>query len=571
MSPSSQNHRAWWKESSVYQVYPASFQDSTGTGVGDLKGIISRVDYLKNLGVDIVWLSPIFKSPQIDMGYDISDYETIDPPYGDISDVDVLKDKLHERGMKLVLDLVMNHTSDQHEWFKESRKSKDNPYRDWYVWRPAKYDAEGNRQPPNNWQAHFQGSVWEYDETTDEYYLHLFCKEQPDLNWENPAVRKKVHDVMRFWLDRGADGFRMDVINFVSKDQSFPDSDQPVLRGHEFYACGPRCHEYLKEIGDILKEYDAFSVGEMPCVHDERELIKAVAADRGELSMIFHFELMDLDHGTGGKFTPKSWKLAELKDTTHKWQKFMHDNQGWNALYLENHDQPRSVSRFVHDDPQNRAASAKLIAIFLGFQSGTPFIYQGQEIGMTNVPKDWRFEEYKDIDCLSHWNLHKDNADAATLDSFKVEYQRKSRDNARTPMQWDTTPNAGFTTAEATPWMRVNDNYREINAASQTSDPNSVYHCWRRVLEKRKEHVDVFVYGDFQLVDEANDKIFAYSRRADNGETALVVCNFAAETVAWTLPGKAREVLVSPTGRTLEDLNAAEIQLAPCEAFAVLL
>ncbi|KAL2685073.1 hypothetical protein Neosp_006168 [[Neocosmospora] mangrovei] len=571
MGSSNQNPRAWWKESSVYQIYPASFQDSTGTGVGDLKGIISRVDYLKNLGVDIVWLSPIFKSPQVDMGYDVSDYESIDPPYGDISDVDVLKDKLHERGMKLVLDLVVNHTSDQHEWFKESRKSKDNPYRDWYVWRPAKYDADGNRQPPNNWQGHFQGDTWEYDETTDEYYLHLFCKEQPDLNWENPAVRKKVHEIMRFWLDRGADGFRMDVINFVSKDQAFPDSDQTVLRGHEFYACGPRCHEYLKEIGEILQEYDAFSVGEMPCVHDERELIKAVRADRGELSMIFHFELMDLDHGPGGKFTPRTWKLSELKATTHKWQKFMYDNQGWNALYLENHDQPRSVSRFVHDDPKNRVASAKLIAVFLGFQSGTPFLYQGQEIGMTNVPKDWPLEEYKDIDCLSHWNTHKDSADAATIDSYKVEYQLKSRDNARTPMQWDATPNAGFTAADVTPWMRVNDNYREINAASQTSDPDSVYHCWRRVLEKRKEHVDIFVYGDFQLVDEAHEKVFAYSRKADNGDVALVVCNFAAETVSWTLPAKAREVLISPTGRTLEDLNGGEIQLAPCEAFAVLL
>ncbi|RSL81112.1 hypothetical protein CEP51_006075 [Fusarium floridanum] len=571
MGSSNQNPRAWWKESSVYQIYPASFQDSTGTGVGDLKGIISRVDYLKNLGVDIVWLSPIFKSPQVDMGYDVSDYEAIDPPYGDISDIDALKDKLHERGMKLVLDLVVNHTSDQHEWFKESRKSKDNPYRDWYVWRPAKYDADGNRQPPNNWQGHFQGDTWEYDETTDEYYLHLFCKEQPDLNWENPAVRKKVHEIMRFWLDRGADGFRMDVINFVSKDQAFPDSDQTVLRGHEFYACGPRCHEYLKEIGEILREYDAFSVGEMPCVHDERELIKAVRADRGELSMIFHFELMDLDHGTGGKFTPRTWKLSELKATTHKWQKFMYDNQGWNALYLENHDQPRSVSRFVHDDPQNRVASAKLIAVFLGFQSGTPFLYQGQEIGMTNVPKDWPFEEYKDIDCLSHWNANKGNADAATLNSYKVEYQLKSRDNARTPMQWDTTPNAGFTKADVTPWMRVNDNYREINAASQTSDPDSVYHCWRRVLEKRKEHVDIFVYGDFQLVDEAHEKVFAYSRKADNGDTALVVCNFAAETVSWILPAKAREVLISPTGRALEDLNGGEIQLAPCEAFVVLL
>ncbi|GJN72982.1 maltose permease [Purpureocillium lilacinum] len=291
MGSQAEQLRSWWKESSVYQIYPASFQDSTGTGVGDLKGIISRVDYLKDLGVDIVWLSPIFKSPQHDMGYDISDYKSIDPPYGDISDVDVLRDRLHERGMKLVLDLVMNHTSDEHPWFQESRKSKDNPFRDWYIWRPPRYDAQGNRQPPNNWESHFQGSAWEYDEATDEYYLRLFCREQPDLNWENPAVRRAAHDVMRFWLDRGADGFRIDVINFISKDQSFPDSNEAVLKGHEFYACGPRLHEYLQELGAILKEYDAFSVGEMPCVHDTNEIMKAVGAGRDELSMIFHFEL----------------------------------------------------------------------------------------------------------------------------------------------------------------------------------------------------------------------------------------------------------------------------------------
>ncbi|KAK2600227.1 hypothetical protein QQS21_005023 [Conoideocrella luteorostrata] len=562
--------RAWWKEGSVYQVYPASFQDSTGSGVGDLKGIISRVDYLKDLGVDIVWLSPIFQSPQHDMGYDISDYRVIDPPYGDISDVDLLRDKLHERGMKLVLDLVMNHTSDQHEWFKESRKSKDNPYRDWYIWKPPKYDADGNRCPPNNWQSHFQGSAWEYDEATDEYFLRLFCKEQPDLNWENPAVRKAAHDVMRFWLDRGADGFRIDVINFISKDQSFPDSNQQVLRGSEYYACGPRCHEYLKELGAILKEYDAFSVGEMPCVHDERELLKAVAADRGELSMIFHFEFMDVDHGANGKFSPKVWPLSELKTKVNKWQRIMYDNNGWNALYLENHDQPRAVSRFVHDDPENREASAKLIAIFLAFQAGTPFIYQGQEIGMTNVPKEWEMNDYKDIDCLNHWNLYKDSADENTKALLKTEYQKKSRDNARTPMQWDDSPQAGFTTS-GTPWMRVNDNYKQINAASQVKAPDSVYHTYRRALEKRKEHKDVFVYGDFELVDEENDKIFAYKRVASNGDAALIVCNFSKSEVAWPSPVKAKEVLVSSDGKKLDHVTGDRIRLAPCEAIALLL
>ncbi|GAB0135964.1 hypothetical protein EsDP_00004284 [Epichloe bromicola] len=563
--------RAWWKEGSVYQVYPASFQDSTGSGVGDLKGIISRVDYLKHLGVDIVWLSPIFQTPQHDMGYDISDYRVVDPTYGDIGDVDLLRDTLHERGMKLVLDLVMNHTSDQHEWFQESRKSKDNPYRNWYIWKPANYDADGNRCPPNNWQSHFQGSAWEYDEATDEYYLRLFCKEQPDLNWENPDVRKAAHDVMRFWLDRGVDGFRIDVINFISKDQSFPDSNQRFLRGSEYYACGPRCHEYLKDIGAILKEYDAFSVGEMPCVHDERELLKAVAADRGELSMIFHFELMDIDHGADGKFSPRTWSLSELKKIVNKWQRFMYDNNGWNALYLENHDQPRAVSRFVHDEPEHREASAKLIAIFLGLQAGTPFIYEGQEIGMTNVPIGWNMDEYKDIDCLNHWNMYKDSADENTKALLKKEYQKKSRDNARTPMQWDDSPQAGFTKS-STPWMRVNDNYKQINAASQVKNPTSVFHTYRRVLEKRKEHKDLFVYGNFELVDEANDKIFAYKRVASSGEAALVVCNFCKDVVAWAsaLMVKPKEVLVTSAGKTLEDVTGGQMRLGPCEAIAVL-
>uniref|UniRef100_A0A8H7ND26 Glycosyl hydrolase family 13 catalytic domain-containing protein n=1 Tax=Bionectria ochroleuca TaxID=29856 RepID=A0A8H7ND26_BIOOC len=570
MATPAQQSRAWWKESSVYQVYPASFQDSNGSGVGDLKGIISRVDYLKNLGVDIVWLSPIFDSPQIDMGYDISDYKKIYPPYGDIADVDTLKDKLHERGMKLVLDLVMNHTSDQHHWFKESRKSKDNPFRDWYIWKPPKYDAQGNRQPPNNWKGHFQGSAWEYDEQTDEYYLHLFCTEQPDLNWENPAVRKAAHDVMRFWLDRGCDGFRIDVINFISKDQSFPDSDKTVLPGSEFYAAGPRLHQYLKELGAILKEYDAFSVGEMPCVHDEQQLIKAVRSDRGELSMIFHFELMDIDHGPGGKFSSKDWKLSELKKTTNKWQRFMYDNDGWNALYLENHDQPRSVSRFANDSPEHRAASAKLIAIFLGFQAGTPFVYQGQEIGMTNVPKDWPMEEYKDVDCLNHWSLFKDTADEKAKEELKRNYQKKSRDNARTPMQWDSTSNAGFTSGNE-PWMRVNDNYKAINAAAQVSDPNSVYHYWRQVLEKRKKLKDIFVYGDFGLVDEPNERVFAYKRIASDGAAALIACNFSADRVSWGFQGKAKEVLVSSGGKSLENLSSGEISLGPYEAIALLL
>ncbi|KAG5947042.1 hypothetical protein E4U60_003465 [Claviceps pazoutovae] len=436
--------RAWWKECSVYQ------------------GIISRVDYLSTLGVDIVWLSPIFKSPQLDM--------RLRSNTSSIGDVDLLRDMLHERGMKLALDLVLN----QHEWFQKSRKSKNNPYRDWYIWKSAKFDADGNRCPPNNWQSHFQGSAWEYDEATDEYYLRLFCKEQPDLNWDNLAIRKAAHDVMRFWLDRKIDGFRIDVINFISKDPSFPDSSQRFLRGAEYYACGPRCHEYLQEIGAIIKEYVAFSVGEMPCVHDEKELIKAVAADRAELAMIFYFELMDLDHGVDGKFSPKARPLSELKTKVNKWQRFMYDNNGWNALYLENHDQPRASAHRSN------------------------FIYQGQEIGMTNVPIEWGMEDYKDIDCLNHWDIHKDSADEVSKSLFTKEYQKKSRDNAQTPMQWDDSPQAGFTTS-STPWMRVHDNYKDIKAASQVNDPTSVFHMYQLALEKRKEHKNILVYGESRL------------------------------------------------------------------------
>ncbi|KAK1963706.1 alpha amylase [Colletotrichum sublineola] len=564
--------RTWWKESSVYQVYPASFQDSTGDGVGDLKGIISRVDHFKSLGVDIVWLSPIFESPQVDMGYDISNYRKIHKPYGTVEDVDVLKDKLHERGMKLVLDLVVNHTSDQHEWFKQSRSSKENPYRDWYIWRKPKYDSQGNRQPPNNWKSHFQGSAWEWDETTGEYYLRLFAKEQPDLNWENPKVRDAVHAIMRFWLDKGADGFRLDVINFISKPQDFPDSDQEVLSGSELYSAGPRLHEYLKELGAILQEYDAFSVGEMPCVRDLNEIIKSVNGDRGELSMIFHFEFVDIDIGPHGKFSPKEWDLAELKGIADKWQRFMYTNNGWNALYLENHDQPRSISRFANDAPEHRVNSAKIISMFQAFQAGTPFVYQGQEIGMVNVPKEWPMEEYKDIDCLNHWNLNKDSKDQEYLKLLKSQYQKKSRDNARTPMQWNAGPNAGFTAADAKPWMTVHPNHTEINAESQISDPNSVFSFWKTVLATRKKHLDIFVYGDFNLVDEKHKQIVAYARRSEDGAVAVVVCNFSSETVDWTgLKGGVNEVLVTNGGKTTKDFSGGKVTLGPYEGAVVLL
>ncbi|TAQ91228.1 hypothetical protein B7494_g438 [Chlorociboria aeruginascens] len=502
-------HRAWWKEVSVYQIYPSSFKDSNGTGVGDLKGVISKLDYLQNLGVDVVWLSPIFEGPKIDMGYDISDYRKIDVEYGDIEDVDAL----------------------------------------------------------------MHGSAWEYDEHTQEYYLRLFCREQPDLNWDHPPVRAAVHEIMHFWLSRGIDGFRMDVINFISKDPRFLDSvpsKDIQLAGCEYYACGPQLHRYLGELGTILKQYDSFSVGEMPFVRLGDEVAKSVGWRRNELAMIFHFELVDIDYGPGGKFTPRSWELSELKSIVEKWQHFMYQNHGWNAIYLENHDQPRSNTRFTNSPaPEHQAQSAKMLAIFQGFQAGTPFIYQGQEIGMVNVPEEWEMEEYLDIDCLNHWKLvNTPSTDEETKTAFKKQYLMKSRDNARTPMQWDSSPHAGFTIA--TPWMKVHPNHKTVNAKSQIHDPESVYSMWANVLDARKKNKDVLIYGNFELVDKQNTNIFAYKRQSDEGEPVIVACNFTPENVDWDgVQGGVKEVLVSNSGKKTDDFKEGKIALGPYEAFAV--
>ncbi|KAE8331405.1 glycoside hydrolase superfamily [Aspergillus sergii] len=535
--------KKWWKESSVYQVYPASFCDSNGDGIGDIQGIISKLDHIKNLGADIVWLNPVFASPQVDMGYDISDYYAIYPPYGTLQDLDQLTAEVHARGMKLILDLVVNHTSDQHKWFQASRASTDNEYRDWYIWRKPVF-RDGERHPPNNWRSYFGGSAWTYDEETGEYYLHLFAREQPDLNWENPRVREAVHKIVRHWLDHGADGFRMDVINFISKDQSFPDAaftnpDSPWQSGKEFYAAGPRLHEYLQGIGKILKEYDAFSVGEMLDVEDPTEILKAVGHDRDEINMAFHFEIVNLDHGPTDKFGHREWKLCEFKAIVSKWQQFMHHNNGWNALYLENHDQGRSVSRFASDKPEFRELSAKMLATLLGTQSGTVFIYQGQELGMPNVPQDWPLENYRDIETLNHWKglTSSHPEDTGIHQRALVEYRLKSRDNSRTPMQWDDSPNAGFSTAE--PWIPVHGDYATLNAALQAEDPASVYSYWSMMLGLRKQYADILVYGSFRLVDAENPNVFAFVRSGSaTSQKALVLLNFGPHVVRWTLPPK---------------------------------
>ncbi|KAK5734939.1 hypothetical protein LTR17_008572 [Elasticomyces elasticus] len=527
--------RAWWKEASVYQVYPSSFKDSNGDGIDDIAGIVEKLDYIKALGVDLVWICPVYSSPQVDMGYDIADYRAIDPRYGTMEDIEQLIQELHRRGLKLVQDLVVEHTSDQHEWFRQSRSSNTNAFREWYIWRKPRYGARGERQPPNNWSSYFGGSAWEYDEASDE----------------------------------------LDVINLISKDPSFPDAkvvhpEQPYQHGSEYYANGPRIHEYLRVIGGILAEYDAFSVGEMPWISDSVEILNCVGSDRHELNMIFNFDIVEgIDHGSRGKFSPKQWQMSELKTIVNKWQHVMHDHGGWNALFLENHDQARTVSRWGSDKPEHRAVVAKMFATFLGFQSGTLFLYQGQELGMTNIPNDWAMDEFHDIETLNHreslCSTINGNPEQQAL--TKAQYHLKSRDNARTPMQWNGGPNAGFTDGE--PWFRVNDSYHDCNAESQVGVPGTPFEHWATILRLRKQERELFIYGRFEMVDPNHEDVFAYTRICSN-RVALVVCNFGEWSVEWTIPshvavGKEFETLIANYGRPI--LREGTFALRPFEAF----
>ncbi|KAK9368827.1 glycoside hydrolase superfamily [Lipomyces kononenkoae] len=567
--------RAWWKESNVYQIYPASFKDSNDDGIGDIPGIISKLDYIKNIGVDVVWLCPCYKSPQVDMGYDILDYRDIYEKYGTLSDIDELINGLHQRKMKLVMDLVVNHTSDQHEWFKSAISSKDSPYRDFYIWRKPKIGSNGERLPPNNWVSHFTGSTWEYDDKSDEYYLHLFAKEQPDLNWENPKVRTEVNNIIRFWLDRGVDGFRLDAINFISKDLDFPDAPitNPSAKYQDatiHYANGPRLHEYLRGMGQILREYDAFSVGEMGSFNDPNEVIKVVAEEREELNMIFQFEIVTMDASTAGRYFPRKWMLSELKRIVNKWETYMYENHGWNALYLENHDQGRSVSRFASDKPEFRSYAAKMLATFLGLQSGTVFVYEGQELGMANMPNTWGIDRFKDLESINFYNeVVESGASEEVVQVVLADLRKKGRDNSRTPVQWDSTAFAGFSTVQ--PWMDVIDDYKEWNAASQVNDPLSVYSYWRSIFELRHGYKDIFVYGSFTLVDSTDEQVFAYARRYED-KVALVILSFAEEDYSWTVPEeylKQGQVLLSNYGDV--SMLKSDIIMRPFEAIVYLI
>lgn len=517
--------KKWWKESVVYQIYPRSFCDSNGDGIGDIKGITSKLDYLKELGIDVIWLSPVYQSPNDDNGYDISDYQAIMKEFGTMEDFDEMLAAAHERGIKLVMDLVVNHTSDEHRWFIESRKSAKNPYRDYYIWRPAKDGKE-----PNNWGSCFSGSAWEYDPETEMYYLHLFSKKQPDLNWDNPKVREEVYEMMNWWLDKGVDGFRMDVISLISKKPDLPDG-VPGINGYASFnepANGPHVHEYLREMREkVLNRADTITVGECSGVTLE-EAKKYAGSDGSELNMVFQFEHMDVDADGTNKWSDKKMDLRDLKEVLTRWQKGL-ENIAWNSLFWENHDQPRSVSRFGNDG-EYRETSAKMLATCLYLMQGTPYIYQGQELGMTNVPFE-RIEDFRDLDSINAY--YELTGQGIFSREEMLRYLRyKSRDNARTPFQWSDEEHAGFTTG--TPWIMVNPNYKEINAREQMAREDSVFHYFQKLIRLRKEQ-EIIVYGTYELLLPESRELYAYTRTLGE-KRLLVICNFTADQVPFKVP-----------------------------------
>lgn len=499
------NEKKWWKESVVYQIYPRSFKDTNGDGIGDIKGIIEKVDYLSDLGLDVVWVSPFFDSPNDDNGYDIRDYRKVQEEFGTLEDIKLLIEKLHEKNMKLVMDLVVNHSSDENKWFIESKKSKENPYRDYYIWKKDK----------NEWSSVFSGPAWEYDETTKEYYLHVFSKKQPDLNWDNEKLREEIYSMMNYWLEIGVDGFRMDVINLISK--YFHESDSKK----DYFFNGPNLHTYLKEMNEkVLKNHDLITVGECPGTTPE-DALDFAGFNSNELNMIFTFEHMDIDSGEGGKWNLKDFDLLKLKEILSKWQTKLH-GLAWNSLYLNNHDQPRMVSRFG-DDTEYRVESAKMLANLIHFMEGTPYIYQGEEIGMSNYPFK-SMDEVKDLEAINaykEWTEDKGYSHEKMMESIR----KKCRDNARTPMQWDDTENAGFTKGKA--WININPNYKRVNVKREESDEKSILNYYKKLIKLRHK-LDVMVYGEYKLQLEDSKFIYAYTREL-NEDKLIVLCNFTRD------------------------------------------
>ncbi len=512
--------KRWWKEAVFYQIYPRSFNDSNGDGIGDLRGIRQRIDYLDYLGIDAVWLCPVYDSPNDDNGYDVRHYREIMGQYGDMEDWKRLTEDLHERDIKLIMDFVPNHTSDEHLWFRKSRKSKDNEYRDYYIWREGKAE-----KPPNNWKSVFGGSAWEYDNETEEYYLHLFSKKQPDLNWDNPEVREELYETMRWWLEKGVDGFRLDVVNFVSKNYDLPDDDPqeaPGSPGSSYYIDGPDVHSYLQEMNrKVFSDSGAVAIGETPMVSKE-DGVKYVDPSRDELDLIFQFDHVTFDQSDGGFWDlPREWKLTELKEIMTGWREAVSDVGGWNAIYLGNHDQPRIVSRFGNDDEYRRESAQTLATLQLTI-SGTPFIYQGEEIGMTNYPFS-SLEELRDVQSINQFNEMKNRGEVEGFDEVRDYVRFWSRDNARTPMQWDAGENAGFTEGE--PWINVNPNKDQINVKDERASKSSVLNYYKKLISLRKDY-EALIYGDYRLVLEDDEDIFAFLREGSDNST-LTVLNFS--------------------------------------------
>ncbi len=550
----------WWKKSVVYQIYPKSFKDTSGNGVGDIKGITSKLDYLKTLGIDVIWLTPIYASPQKDNGYDISDYYSIYSEYGTMDDFDELVAEAHKREIKVIMDIVVNHTSTEHEWFQQARKSKDNPYRNYYIWR----DGKGDGTPPNNWESKFGGSAWKLDEVTGQYYLHLFDVTQADLNWENEELRQKLVDMMDYWFAKGVDGFRLDVINLISKDQHFPDDDGSVAPGdgRRYYTDGPRVHEYIHEMNNrVFSHYDSMTVGEMSSTSIDHCIQYTNPINR-ELNMTFNFHHLKVDYVNGDKWTNTAFDFLKLKQILSRWQVEMQRGGGWNALFWCNHDQPRIVSRYGNDQ-EYRVESAKMLATTIHMMQGTPYIYQGEEIGMTN-PAFSTIDQYRDVESLNMYKIMEQNgmAENEILDILKS----KSRDNSRTPVQWDDRTHAGFTSG--TPWIEVAENYQDINVKDALENQDSVFYHYQKLIRLRKEH-EIITTGEYRLLVEDDPSVFAYLRSLE-GEQLLVVSNFYDTNASFKLPESinvtdlSREILLSNYQDSVTTFE--EMELRPYES-----
>ncbi|MFU0883263.1 alpha,alpha-phosphotrehalase [Kluyvera cryocrescens] len=539
----------WWQNGVIYQIYPKSFQDTTGRGTGDLRGVTSRLDYLKKLGIDAIWLTPFYVSPQVDNGYDVANYTAIDPSYGTLDDFDALIAEAHQRGIRIVLDMVLNHTSTHHAWFKESL-NKESPYRQFYIWRDGTPET-----PPNNWRSKFGGNAWQWDAASGQYYLHLFATEQADLNWENPTVRDELKKVCEFWADRGVDGLRLDVVNLISKDQSFPNDDQGD--GRRFYTDGPRAHEFLQEFSrDVFTPRGLMTVGEMSSTSLEN-CQQYASLDGKELSMTFNFHHLKVDYPGGEKWTLARPDYVALKSLFSHWQQGMH-NRAWNALFWCNHDQPRIASRFG-DEGEHRVTAAKMLAMVLHGMQGTPYIYQGEEIGMTN-PHFANIEQYRDVE--SH-NMYAERlAEGQSADELLAILASKSRDNSRTPMQWDASANAGFTQGE--PWIGVCDNYADINVERALADPDSVFYAYQQLIALRKSQ-PVLTWGDYQDLLPEHPSLWCY-RRQHNGQTLLVLANLGAEPQAWQPSETLADGRVLMSNYSDSVQKPAAITLRPFEA-----